>query len=115
MNRAVVALLAGLLMALAGPIASQAQQSSAALGTAAPVLAGKKLFLQRCSVCHLPPLNRPSDRESFGPQLNRYIRGTETEMRAREVIAKGTARMPGFQYALAPKEIDDLIAYLKTL
>ncbi len=80
-------------------------------------LAGKKLFLQRCSVCHLPPLNVPQDPDPqpFGPQLNGYVQGTETEMRARQAIRVGTWRMPGFQYGLEPDEIDALIAYLKTL
>jgi len=28
---------------------------------------------------------------------------------------KGGPRMPGFQYGLTPNEVDDLVAYLKTL
>jgi hypothetical protein len=30
-------------------------------------------------------------------------------------ILKGSPNMPGFQYGLEPKEVEDLIAYLKTL
>ena len=33
----------------------------------------------------------------------------------RGLILKGSPNMPGFQYGLEPKEMDDLIAYLKTL
>ncbi|MDA2935338.1 cytochrome c [Acidobacteria bacterium AH-259-D05] len=106
--------LAGSLAAL---FALAAQQAPSVAALAATELAGKKLFLQRCSICHLPPLNLPQDPDPqpFGPRLNGYIKGTETEIRAREAIRNGTRRMPGFRYGLEPKEIDALIAYLKTL
>ena len=97
---------------------SLAFQPAPATATLSEVeLAGKKLFLQRCSVCHLPPLNIPQDPDPqpFGPKLNGYIQGTESEMRARQAIRVGTWRMPGFQYGLEPDEINALIAYLKTL
>ena len=79
--------------------------------------AGKKLFVQRCSVCHLPPLGVRTD-PPYARKLTGYMRGPESEARAREVIRKGTAGtpgMPGFQYTLEPEQIDDIIAYLKTL
>jgi mono/diheme cytochrome c family protein len=39
----------------------------------------------------------------------------DQEKTVREFILKGTPRMPGWQYTLDAKQIDDLIAYLKTL
>ena len=72
---------------------------------------GKKMFQQRCSVCHTPP--RPEDK-TYGPMLNSDA-VTGKEAAARELIMKGTARMPGFQYGLRPEEIDNIIAYLKTV
>jgi len=39
----------------------------------------------------------------------------EKERAVREIILKGGPRMPGFQYGLTPNEVDDLVAYLKTL
>ena len=97
------------------PLAFQRVPAAATLSEGE--LAGKKVFLQRCSVCHLPPLNVPQDPDPqpFGPQLNGYVQGTEAEMRARQAIRVGTWRMPGFQYGLESEEIDALIAYLKTL
>ena len=79
-------------------------------------LAGKKLFLQRCSICHLPPLNEPGDPDPqpYGPKLNGFVRNTETENRARQAILNGTTRMPGFQYGLTREEIENIIVYLKT-
>ena len=96
---------------------AMAQQSSSSASLSPAQLTGKKLFLQRCSVCHLPPLNVPQnpDPKPFGPLLNGFVRGAEKETRARNIILKGTARMPGFQYGLKPRQIDALIAYLKTL
>lgn len=114
MKKALLVGVAVLVTALAGSGVLPAQQSSPVTATPASVVAGKKLFLQRCSVCHLPPLG-PNPQSPFGPKLNGFVRGTAGEVRAREAIAKGTARMPGFQYGLSSKEVDDLIAYLKTL
>ena len=94
--------------------------SAAQTGASSPVLsktelAGKKIFMQRCSLCHLPPLGRPGDAKAFGPPLNGVVKSPETEARAREIVRKGTPRMPGFQYGLQAGEIDNLIAYLKTM
>ena len=82
---------------------------------------GKGLFLQNCSLCHLP--NRPNVKSteegtSVGPRLNGRLSGPKPlpEAVARTFIQKGVeGKMPGFQYGLEPKEIDAIIAYLKTL
>src|SRR5262245_49264805 len=88
---------------------SNAQQSATA--------SGKKLFIQRCSVCHLPPLGVPKE-NPYARVLTGYMKGPESESRAREVIRKGTTGtpgMPGFQYTLEPAQIENIIAYLNTL
>jgi len=41
-----------------------------------------------------------------GPDKMKLLKGS---------ILKGSPNMPGFQYGLEPKEVEDLIAYLKTL
>ena len=78
---------------------------------------GKKLFMQRCSVCHLPPLGVVKE-NPYARVLTGYMKGPESEARARDVIRKGisgTAGMPGFQYTLEPGQIESIIAYLNTL
>jgi len=75
---------------------------------------GKKLFVQRCSVCHLPPLG-PTRQNAYARSLNGYMKGPESEARAREVIRKGTSGMPGFQYTFEPEQIEGIITYLNTL
>ena len=83
--------------------------------------AGMNLFLQNCSFCHLERKENPkstAEGERIGPQLKGMLSGPKpvlTEQVARNFILRGTQKMPGFQYGLEPKEIDSIIAYLKTL
>jgi mono/diheme cytochrome c family protein len=77
--------------------------------------AGKKLFVQRCSVCHLPALG-PGQPRPVARALNGLVKSPETEAAARVIIQRGIPqRMPGFQYGLDAAEIDRLVAYLRTL
>ena len=78
---------------------------------------GEWVFLQRCSVCHLPKM-RKKPLPTFGPSLSGLLKNDKSpnkEKVVRLIILNGGPKMPGFQYGLEPKEIDDLIAYLKTL
>ena len=77
-------------------------------------LAGWKLFVQRCAICH-DPLGQPSYPESLGPALSQ---ATVRELGAdtvREIIMVGSVRMPGWQYTLSPEQIGQIIAYLNTV
>jgi mono/diheme cytochrome c family protein len=74
--------------------------------------AGKKLFVQKCSVCHLPAL--PSY-TAYGPLLDNNVVSDRGEDAVREQIKGGSARMPGFQYELSSVEIEQIVGYLKTL
>ena len=77
-------------------------------------LAGRRLFTQRCAICHDPvgqPLNRTP-----GPWLDqRTVDAGAEEVGARQMIETGSRRMPGFQYALRPAQIDQIVVYLKTV
>ena len=76
---------------------------------------GEGLFLQRCSVCHVAKVLKKTH-PSFGPSLSGLLKNdTSKETAVRQIILNGGLNMPGFQYGLEPKEIDDVIAYLKTL
>lgn len=79
---------------------------------------GEGLFLQRCSLCHLAQAKRLiPDAQPYGPSLTALLRdaGAAKEKAIREIILKGGPRMPGFQYGLTPAQMDDLVAYMKTL
>ena len=100
---------------LALDVGMRAQQPPRPTTAAASVESGKKLFVQRCSVCHLPPLG-PSEPRSYAKSLAGLVRSKETEAAARDIIQKGVpTRMPGFQYGLTSTEIDHIVAYLSTL
>ena len=74
--------------------------------------AGKKLFVQKCSVCHLPAL--PSY-TAYGPLLDNNVVADRGEESVREQIERGSAKMPGFQYSMSSAEIEQIVGYLKTL
>jgi mono/diheme cytochrome c family protein len=78
---------------------------------------GEGLFLQRCSLCHLPRKLKFGSPPVIGPSLNGQFKDAAPDQlkTLRGFILKGGPDMPGFQYGLEPKEVDDLIEYLKTL
>ena len=81
---------------------------------------GEGLFLQRCGLCHMPKQLRwksPVMVPSLGPSLSGLFKDAapDKEAAVRQQILKGSTNMPGFQYALEPKELDDVIAYLKKI
>jgi mono/diheme cytochrome c family protein len=78
---------------------------------------GEGLFLQRCSICHLPRKLKFGSPATAGPNLSGLIKnaGPEDMKVLRGIILKGSPNMPGFQYGLETKQIDDLMAFLTTL
>ena len=78
---------------------------------------GEGLFLQRCSLCHLPRKLKFGSPAVIGPSLSGQFKDASADQMKilRGFILKGGPDMPGFQYGLEPKEVDDLIAYLKRL
>ena len=100
------ALLAGILFASGLLHAEESQRPNPQTD---PERNGMKLFRQRCSVCHVRVA--PGER-TYGPVLS-MENVSQPQSAVREIILKGSARMPGFAYALQPKQVDDIIAYLK--
>lgn len=82
---------------------------------------GKGLFFQNCAICHMPDRRNPKNTDdpgtTVGPRLNEVFHSNPAPRDdvIRTFIQKGSQKMPGFQYGLTPKEIDSIIAYLKTL
>ena len=106
----------------AGPARLNAQEKPAQPRSTAVQLSdeerrGEGFFLQRCSLCHLPRKLKFGSPPVIGPTLAGLFKdATPEQMKVlRGFILKGGPNMPGFQYGLEPGEIDDLIAYLKTL
>lgn len=78
---------------------------------------GEGLFLQRCSLCHFPRKLKFGSPPVIGPSLSGQFKDPNPDQQKilRAFILKGGPDMPGFQYGLESKEVDDLIAFLKTL
>lgn len=86
---------------------SQAPRSAATV----EVSEGRRLFQQKCSLCHLAPVKGDTP---YGPRLSK-AQVNSAEDGVREIIRGGIGRMPGFQYALEPRQIAAIIAFMKTL
>jgi mono/diheme cytochrome c family protein len=74
---------------------------------------GRTIWLQRCAYCHDGVGNISYN--TMGPWLGAETVQTLTEVAVRAIITAGTERMPGFSYALQPKQMDDLLAFMKTI
>jgi mono/diheme cytochrome c family protein len=72
-------------------------------------LKGRKLFAQRCANCHGGTAQRP------GPPLGQQTVERLGDSFIREKVRKGSLMMPGFEYSLEPVQIDQIIAFLKTV
>jgi mono/diheme cytochrome c family protein len=96
---------------------AQSQQTQKSAADKETVAKGQAWFYQRCSLCHLGRIIKDEKFNSMGPSLSGVLKDASPSREAeiREFIQKGTLRMPGFQYGLSPRELDEVIAYIKTL
>jgi mono/diheme cytochrome c family protein len=79
---------------------------------------GRQLFATNCLMCH----ETTSSAEVQGPSLHRlYRKGSlpsgapANDDRVRDAILLGRPNMPGYQNVLTGEQINDLLAYLRTL
>ncbi len=89
------------------------KQAATPPSLSASELTGKKLFVQRCALCH-DLLGQPSA-TTVGPWVDVEMVKARGEAAIREKIRVGSRRMPGFQYTFGAAEIDHIVAYLKTV
>lgn len=101
---------AAFLMLAAWQQAAVAQPAASAL--TAEQRAGRDLFAQHCVVCHVRTLVTAV--RTYGPNLSQNTLGGLDEV-MRAFISIGDSNMPGFKYSLAPDEIGEIVAYIKTL
>jgi mono/diheme cytochrome c family protein len=99
----------GFFVAISLPL--RAQQSSGAPLTETQK-DGRRIFQQRCAVCHTLPTVVS---KRYGPALYKEI-VEDNEDNIRDTIMEGReALMPGFKYGLTRAEVDSIIEYLKTV
>ena len=95
----------------ATPVVSRAQQTSPAPLTDIQK-DGRRIFQQRCSVCHTLPTVVS---KRYGPALYKEL-VEDNEDNIRDAILEGReGSMPGFKYGLTRAEVDSIVEYLKTV
>ena len=93
----------------------RAQQASSPVPDKDAVTRGEIWFYQRCSLCHMERIVKDEIYMPLGPSLKGLLKDAPARApMLREFIKMGTLRMPGFRYGLSDKELDDVIAFLKT-
>ncbi len=97
---------------------TQVRKSDAELGLNPQQARGRHLFDRYCAMCH----EAYSSRSLRGPSLEGLFKkqfmpsGTPAnDDRVREVVTFGRSKMPSFGRVLNPEQVDDLLAYLRTL
>jgi mono/diheme cytochrome c family protein len=99
----------GLFLAISLPL--RAQQSSGTPLTDAQK-DGRRIFQQRCAVCHTLPTVVS---KRYGPALYKEL-VEDNEDNIRGVILEGReGLMPGFKYGFTRAEVDSIIEYLKSV
>lgn len=109
-------LLLGCVLAVTVVAAAQKKEGKSGAGNATK---GEAQFKDKnCGVCHWPD----KETKRIGPGLKGLFTHKKmwddkplTEANVREMILKGGGKMTGFEDQLNAKELDDLVAYLKTL
>jgi mono/diheme cytochrome c family protein len=111
LNRKNVMFPVGLALFLAMSLPLRAQQSSGDPLTETQK-DGRRIFQQRCAVCHTLPTVVS---KRYGPALYKEI-VADNEDNIRDTIMEGReGLMPGFKYGLTRAETDSIIEYLKTV
>lgn len=78
------------------------------------IQAGQQIYLQRCMQCH--STNR--DQVMLGPSLYGEMTTSphrKTAAQIRQQLRDGKGKMPAFKDILTPADIDNLLAYIRTL
>lgn len=109
-------LLLGCVLALSLTAAAQKKDGKGAAGDPKK---GETVFKDNnCAVCH----NADKETKKIGPGLKGLFTHTKmwddkplTEANVREMILKGGGKMTGFEEQIKGKDLDNLVAYLKTL
>ena len=100
----------GSFLAISVPLC--AQQSTPATVLTDTQKEGRRIFQQRCAVCHTLPTVVA---KRYGPALYKEI-VEDNEDNIRDTIMEGReGMMPGFKYGLSRAEVDSIIEYLKTV
>ena len=108
MRRTVALLFVPLAVAAAVPYIASAQTNPQLTPAQAR---GRIILTQNCNICHLP--QNPGS-QTYGPLLNKDSTNGDDNL-MKQVIQTGLVKMPGWRYTLNDGQINDVIAYIRTL
>jgi mono/diheme cytochrome c family protein len=108
MKRTLALLLVPLAVAAAVPYIASAQTNPQLTPAQAR---GRIILTQNCNICHLP--QNPGS-QTYGPLLNKESANGDDNL-MKQVIQTGLVKMPGWRYTLNDTQINDVIAYIRTL
>ena len=108
MKRSLALLLVPLAVAAAVPYIASAQTNPQLTPAQAR---GRIILTQNCNICHLP---QSAGSQTYGPLLNKASANGDDNL-MKQVIQTGLVKMPGWRYTLNDGQINDVIAYIKTL
>ena len=75
---------------------------------------GEALFVQNCTLCHVPTNQKKRLKIQAPPLEDMYGKDADSDA-LRQFIQRGVpGMMPSFRFGLDPKQIDDIVTYLKT-
>lgn len=98
-------------MVLAAILLAAGAQAASAQTLTPQQAHGRQILTQNCNICHLP---QSPGAATYGPRLSKTsVNGDDKLMK--EVIQNGLVKMPGWKYTLKDNDINDIIAYVRTL
>ena len=118
MTRRLVVLLVILTLGAAAAQQKSAGAKKTVAKKGADPAAGQRLFKENCAVCHWAD----KAEKRIGPGMKGLFKREKlfdsrpvSEENVHELILKGGGKMVGFEDKLEPKQVDAVMAYLKTL
>jgi len=82
-----------------------------------PAFRGEGWFQQECGICHLGRWRKNGQLQPYAPPLTGVLKNANParEAAVRAFIQTGSQNMPGFRNTFTAAELDELVAFLKTL
>jgi mono/diheme cytochrome c family protein len=117
-TKPVLLLIAAVLVLAAACNRTPPRQTDAELGLDAQQARGRRVYDQDCLVCHeaysLSDRNGPS---LMGLYKKKFMVSGQpvNDERVRDITTMGKSKMPGYGSVLSDQQVNDLIAYMKTL
>jgi mono/diheme cytochrome c family protein len=95
-------------------VSHTASQTPATTVSNTSLHAGQEIFTHKCFQCH----SVVEGQVRFGPSLYHEVKGPQPKMTPSEIrgiLKTGKGKMPSFQESLTKEDVDNLLAYIRSL